>query len=280
MTLIEKIFKPKKAIAEAIEEIHHEFSATADRLLHEAKRIISESAKKSTGKAARLFNLGFKKADEVRSHLLMQETLAAQKEISDFIVYYNQKYPLHKFITFEQANRICQKYNLVLSRIDLYHGFVPEKNVQEIEDFEYDDEDVEKWYWVKKLDFKQADTGQVQVDRVKQFLKDSGDTIGGEGTPEEIIKAIMGANTPGKTSAWIKELEVEAIADMMIMAPEKDFDITKTKRKGFQLQSISTLVIGEIPDPVVVLRVKRGFIIVTAWGDEASDPMVVNETKN
>lgn len=36
----------------------------------------------------------------------------------------------------------------------------------------------------------------------------------------------------------------------------------------------------EIPDPVVLYPVREGYLIVTAWGDEASDPDVVNEVNN
>jgi len=36
----------------------------------------------------------------------------------------------------------------------------------------------------------------------------------------------------------------------------------------------------EIPDPVVLQPVKGGYLILTAWGDEASDPLVMNEINN
>ena len=35
-----------------------------------------------------------------------------------------------------------------------------------------------------------------------------------------------------------------------------------------------------VPDPVVLQPVRYGFLIVTAWGDEASDEMVVNPRNN
>ena len=34
------------------------------------------------------------------------------------------------------------------------------------------------------------------------------------------------------------------------------------------------------PDPIVLQRVERGYLIITAWGDEASDPIVVNSKNN
>ena len=48
--------------------------------------------------------------------------------------------------------------------------------------------------------------------------------------------------------------------------------------KDFKLSKI------EIPDPVVLQPVnfkgEKYYLIVTAWGDEASDELVVNETLN
>lgn len=35
-----------------------------------------------------------------------------------------------------------------------------------------------------------------------------------------------------------------------------------------------------VPDPVVLCPVHRGYLIITAWGDEASDPLVYNEKLN
>ena len=35
-----------------------------------------------------------------------------------------------------------------------------------------------------------------------------------------------------------------------------------------------------IPDPVVLQPVKGGYLIITAWGDEASDEIVVNQKMN
>ena len=38
--------------------------------------------------------------------------------------------------------------------------------------------------------------------------------------------------------------------------------------------------IPELIDPVVLQRVVGGYLILSAWGPEASDPIVVNEINN
>ena len=47
-----------------------------------------------------------------------------------------------------------------------------------------------------------------------------------------------------------------------------------------QLEEGYKLVKKHIPDPVVLQPVKGGYLIITAWGDEASDPLVINPLMN
>jgi hypothetical protein len=64
-----------------------------------------------------------------------------------------------------------------------------------------------------------------------------------------------------------------------IAAPIKDFDTSKMVLSGRKLERKI-----EIPDPVVLQPVfhggKKHYLIVTAWGDEASDPEVMNPIHN
>lgn len=62
---------------------------------------------------------------------------------------------------------------------------------------------------------------------------------------------------------------------LQICAPIKYMDI-----KGLELTEGYKLEKKFIPDPVVLQPVKGGYLILTAWGDEASDPLVVNQNFN
>ena len=62
-------------------------------------------------------------------------------------------------------------------------------------------------------------------------------------------------------------------AQLQICAPIKDMDT-----KGYKLQGHK--LIKDIPDPVVLQPIENGYLIVTAWGDEASDPLITNEITN
>jgi hypothetical protein len=60
-------------------------------------------------------------------------------------------------------------------------------------------------------------------------------------------------------------------APMQICAPVKDFDMEGKVVNGYKV------INKPAPDPVVLHAVKGGYLIVCAWGDEASDPMITNE---
>ena len=58
-----------------------------------------------------------------------------------------------------------------------------------------------------------------------------------------------------------------------ICAPIKDFDTERLRIKdGYKL--------CEIPDPIVLQPVKGGYLVVSKWGLEASDGIVVNQQMN
>lgn len=204
-----------KRYDDVIEQIHSEFDTAHLALLEQAKKIIAGSDVK-TDKAERLLKVGFGKATDVREteHEVKIKSLAEQT--SRVVNYYSMKYPLYKFITPDQAMTIAEKYNLVLGNVSDFIGFVPDKNLREIEKFKCDEAD------------KDMDTG------------------------------FMGSRT-------------NRVKGMQIVAPQKDFDMTGKVVRNRRI---------EIKDPVVLQPVKHGYLVVTAWGDEASDPIVVNQINN
>ena len=72
--------------------------------------------------------------------------------------------------------------------------------------------------------------------------------------------------------------EINMKCPLEIAAPLKDFNMTNAEVKGFKISKI------EIPDPIVLKPVifnnQKHYLIVTAWGLEASDELVVNQKFN
>lgn len=72
-----------------------------------------------------------------------------------------------------------------------------------------------------------------------------------------------------------KGFYVYADTSFLIAAPQSDFKMTS--RQEIREHKI---VDKPIPDPVVMAPVRGGYLIVAAWGAEASDPIVVNDISN
>jgi len=61
---------------------------------------------------------------------------------------------------------------------------------------------------------------------------------------------------------------------------QKTIDKLKLIEAMAKFQHQKELMIHVLADPVVLQPVKGGYLIITAWGDEASDELVVNQKFN
>lgn len=275
---------PKEVI-----EIHYEFKTAADKLLIEAKSIIADASSKDTDKVYRLESLGFKQSAQVTELKPLIQQAQLSKEQVELLEHYSLSYPNNKFITEEQVKSICHKYNLVCGPVSRFKGFVPEKNLKEIERFKLDEKDtigdiaifieatgkIEPIDWNKITDKKQVrfliDTYLEQSSNYS-YVKGSGDgTISDFSTYPPYTKIVKVKEYSGVNFNFQKENQL----NFQICAPVKDMDIS-----GLELTEGYKLSKKHIPDPVVLQPVKGGYLIITAWGDEASDELVVNQKFN
>ncbi len=281
-----------------IEMIHHEFEVASDKLLEEVNNIIQEADSKNVDKVKRLQALGFTLSSEVRSIRPLIERAEISKTQADLIMSYKRRYPLNKFITEDQVKIICEKYNLVCGNISRYKGFVPETNLRSIEKFKLLPQDdtspkLGKFYVILNdsslIDFDDFSKHNIQITKdlssLKTELKGTDFSfIGKEGAHGRFRSNIEGwgrcfqfkdIDYSVKPTDISKALNRNS-QQLMICAPLSDMDMTNASYKDRMLKES----IIEIPDPVVLKPVKGGYLIVTAWGDEASDPIVVNEINN
>ena len=259
-----------------VQEIHHEFDIAADKLLEEANQIIKESAHINVNKAERLKALGFEASSEVAKIEPIQKKVAISKEQIELVHYYKKEYPFNKFIVEEQVKEICHKYNLVFGDVTRYTGFVPEKNLVEIERFKLKETEKDfvcltnkditisannvkivrsgDYYHIWRKGFNRYETSSFQSnDGIVFYGRDRGNNFGVQDT-DFIMNLVLSSGC------------------MKICAPVKDMNIS-----GLELKEGYKLIKKHIPDPVVLQPVKGGYLIVTAWGDEASDPIIQNE---
>jgi hypothetical protein len=260
-----------------IQMVHNEFMTAADVLLEEAREIIKNTNLVNEDKVNRLKSLGFTASKEVED---TKEAIALRemsKETARLIEYYKMNYPLNKFITEDQVQKICEKYNLVYGAITRYTGFIPDKNLKEIESWK-GLKDVDNIFAVVRdrsgnndIDYL-MENDFINKEAIERFKKvnDYDFAIYSDRSKSHLLKnVVVGTYEPfAKIFKYDKE-------NFIIAAPLKDMKIDNTEEvKNYKI------VKKHIPDPVVMCRCKGGFLILTAWGDEASDPLVVNEINN
>ena len=263
-----------KTVNEVIEEIHETFYTEVDKLLASAKIANSLDTDKQDliEKCARLKALGFNNTKEVKeaeAEIARLDELKrdneAKKTLIEAINYFSFKYPNYKFITEKSVEKICAKYNLVYGAIDRYIGTVPDKNLKHIEDFRVLEDDecfiYEELMWSSfggegsiRKEYKTAEQY-----KEKQKRKDNVDYC----RMSMLLHSIR---------------EINMKCPLEIAAPLKDFNMEGMEVKGYKISKI------EIPDPIVLKPVifnnQKHYLIVTAWGIEAGDELVVNANHN
>ena len=250
----------KAIYTKEVMEIHHEFETAADKLLQESASIIAEAATKDTTKINRLEALGFKQAGQVTELRPLLQKAELSKEQVELVNYYKRNYQFNKFITEEQVKAICYKYNLVCGNVDRFKGFVPEENLRMIEKFNLKKIDYSYMFsYTKKESYSDEFMNETQA---KAFVERRGWTW------SDLMRVEKSAMDRFSTVMKVKQ-------KLQICAPKKDMDISGLELiEGYKLEK------KHIPDPVVLQPVNGGYIILAAWGDEASDPLVVNEINN
>lgn len=248
-----------------VEDIHNEFFLAHERLLAEAKEYIGRNENEETELYAKLYSLGFgriEKAEESSRHFAGIEF---EKETIELVNYYLKKYPQYKFITGEKVRQICEKYDLLMGDpSNFIDQNIPLKNVKEIVNFKIKDEDIilhcngnpyngdpMSYKPMTLKDFKEQRGTAFDLDRHEQNVK----------TLEE-----GGSIWLGHAVVHTPKFKICATADL--------FDMN-----GYQLQGRQIVQILK-NDPIVLYPVNEGYLIVSAWGQEASDPEVVNQKMN
>lgn len=250
---------------EWVEEIHETFYSEVDRLLASAniKHRIETDKEALITKKQKLEALGFsntKEVQEASSEVSRINNLKNENHEKEVLVeainYFSFKYPFYKFITEDSVKKICEKYNLIYSTVNNYIGEVPDENLEQMENFKI--EDLDKSY-IKTTFFGIGERALTEGVSYEDYL-----------TYQENRNGIGGRVHYLYTDCKESKLE--------ICAPIKDFNVKNMEVRDFKLSKI------EILDPVVLQPVNfkgtKHYLIVTAWGLEASDELVVNSINN
>ena len=262
-------FTKVEVVPFTVKDIHKDFDEATDRILNEAKAIL-ETPKNTRAEA--LHELGFHAMTETKEHIEFLDKKRENEQYMTYVLRYLQAYPDNKFITVDEVDRLCKKYNLTCGKVTRYIGDVPDKNLFEIaafkdvvqkEDIAYMYDNSLAWSWSRGSgqtddlqDIKKAwHFNHIDKSKVKFSENDNSYTI---------------LNEDGTYGH-----RIYADTILRICAPAKDIDLRRNQ------VILNNSIVTIVKDPIVLFPVYgKGFIIVSKWGLEAEDELVVGRDEN
>lgn len=171
--------------------------------------------------------------------------------------YHNQ----YKFIFKPQLARVCEKYNLFVRDTRYFMGDIPEKNIKEMMGFKA---------YINDLDIGPGNFIKNRIQWLHHFRNCF-----------EGLDDINYKNEKVKIS--IKHFRENGLGHLIQIAAVKSL----FHEEAFQISNSRILNEREMAamyqvelDPIVLCQTIHGYIIITAWGDEANDELVVNQNNN
>lgn len=316
-----EVLTPSKTYT--VEEIHEAFDSAQDRILDETDKLLAElkipTETKVENKAKMLEKLGFVNSEPVKQYSIFKKNQQEIKQKVDItrqqaesIRYFAQKYPLEKFITVDELDRICNKYGLIHAPVKNYIKDIPEKNVLEITN-------------IKKLDFQDSsgifnDDKNLKGEFLKLYSRYFTSPNTYEFHLEDVImrnyislklKPIPTENEISTNSIWLRDtprfssnsrvITPESAygtyinnafqyggnkidkSSLFIAAPQSHFDLKGLDKKS--KYGYFTVTKVKVKDPVVFEYCKDNLVrIISKWGtdDDQSylDETLINEKYN
>ena len=218
---------------------------------------------------------------------------------------------LLKFILKEQLERVCEKYNLFVRDLGTFAGDIPEKNIEDLQSVTlYPEEFITlpqktlEWY-VLKNNMVSVTNNAVQFSELKECVEKNKDSIYSTlfrsiahrryklsemdmvtnrlrdnliGYFEKELQAESGIRIRDRELCFVNSLQIAATAEMFLgSAFSGDEGHLRIQSGGWE----QTQATGSVDlDPIVMLRSEKGYLILTAWGDEANDELIANQNKN
>ena len=275
-----------------IQNIHNDFDSAQDRLLSQAKTLLESIHLSDIGKqeqiADRLMKVGFENVPVVKQVSSLKKEreekkvqIVKTKEEAELIEYYKQNYPFLKFLTENELDKICKKYNLVYAPVKNYIESVPEKNLAEIERAQMlCDCDKPKEKTIIKYviyDFSILRGNQVLPKEWANW--ENPITVEDEMKYNFQLVDYLKSKYNCKKDVSIKYREITKISKsgLFICAPQHHFNTQGLKKKGL---GFFDFTVTKIDDPIVFRYVRGGIQVLSKWGLEASDPVLLNPINN
>lgn len=229
-------------------------------------------------KADFLKNIGF-------TNSIATKLYTAVADNHSVVQQYDAKYlGLYKFILKPQLERLCEKYNLFVREPKHFLGDMPESNIKEMMNFSI---------YSKDLPIDILDVRPRSKDEHERFhystSVDATYDLWLSHYRAELYKH-LGFDMMPLPSHDVSDFKIPiallrqlgfggaiTIAAVENLFDTKAFEKSRSRIIGrTELQPKNQVDL----DPIVLCETKHGYIVVTAWGDEANDELILNNIKN
>ena len=250
VTPIKEVTKPTATADDVIADLQR-FQETA----MQAPAPNSPSTKEEIEK---LEDMGFGSSTSVRNaRILIAET---EEEIKAWKAakHYRQYYPQNPYLSKEQVKKICEKYGLIYAEASLYGGEIPERVRNLLTGFKVREQDL-----------------AILVRRNSSIVSWV------SGYEDRTLNTL-----PDKQIAKMVEEYEEKYRELQAERSKRIIYYVIAKREEFQSTSIQESTVENFefrlidPDPVVIAQVNQGFLVVAAWGEEATFPEIQSPESN
>ena len=276
-------------------KIHNEVDTAEARILKQCDDILKQNnivAESDLERKATLMReLGFVNSETVKKYEVIetknkeyQSLKTITKEKADYIRELKVRYPLEKFLTIEELDRICSKYKLIHAPVANYIKDVPEKNVLEMKKakpLECFDEKKPVVFYQYKGEFQ----NNAPIHIIRKLRSGFEISIDDKGYTNSVIaRKYLGALVD---YCWLdrmgKKFQTVEYNGFFIAAPKTHFKLDGLTKKG--KFGFFNITVTEVKDPIVFQYCKNGVVrIITKWGtsDDQSylDPSLTNEIQN
>ena len=283
-----------------VEKIHAEIDSAQERLIQQAKEILSQNEvkvesneEKLLNKAERLAKLGFTSSKEVTIASKIKERIEAKKTIivqtqkqAEDLEYFHKTYPFSKILTVDELDRICDKYDLIYAPVANYTMDIPEKNLQDIENCKKLDEldsptifykildvdgkeDFKKFCKILNLNPNYISNAQVRQIHINYKGYCPEGWLFGENSDHMVF---VHAKEALKLDFRIREYARENREGLFIAAPKSHFNLEELDNEENQ-KGWFKVIKSESKDPIVFEFCRDNIVrVITKWGLEGEDP--------
>ena len=261
------LHRPIKSFKEVHEELEKE--ATFLTMEHDVREFKAKSDS--------LSSIGFTSSIATRLY-------GAVAENHKMIKAFQERYEgIIKFIILPQLERISEKYNLYVRDIADFIGDIPEENINDMLNFKVCVEDLPEDFVevVTKMEALKSHTASKIREAYKDnFMMDYSNPMG----MNYKTNAFISLTELGELYQEVKELGIQykrqfAQPIIQIAATKEMFADKAFERSEARILSAADwepIAKAQVDlDPIVLVRTKKsGFLIPTAWGDEANDELL------